>query len=677
MMHERWVWLELIGFDNGQEDFGVGEYLDTLGFRPKAICLLLSSVDFILQHGGMEKEAALPPDICSREGHDHNQDRKRQVWTNHQVRGLIARLHERGVEAFVSVFAQYHHNRHHREWASDHPETRAFYARLGRRGGVNPLSRLRDGSFFEDLFLKKLLETLKDYGFDGWHGCDGYGPLSGAIYDADFSDDAVRQFVERRGATLPEHVGGECGDDAGRIAKRAEWIWREMRGEWIEFYAERWAGFWKKMVTALHREGKKAVINSAWGRAPFESLYRYGIDYKRIAASGVDGIVVESVAAGLCMDARASDASWHYDFLSMLLLLKAYVPDVKLIFLHNTHDIVEQWDALRHAPTVLEKEIYSLANVFLAGADGRLRRCADGFLACLGDGIRREEWKWLRERWDLAFAPPPRRVLGATLVWSDATVRNQVEDFARTRTWNTHRILYHLMERGAPVQAAARVNDLDKTAGPVLVINPHLFEPAERKKVFGYKNGPLIVVGRKTDDLPAGGFCIEDAARRTSDANALCCAVYGTDKTFAAEVRSDGPEEIPQDTAGIAEPRGYWDRLHFRKVSRSFLDGCAQIILQAAAITVSVERQGHWGVEEETPVTAMAAEQDDGRLRVALKSKIPVYALAQIDLGRPIESVRVLTKYPMMAVRPEKTGFRVKTPPKGVVVLEVVVKTTA
>ena len=155
-----------------------------------------------------------------------------------------------------------------------------------------------------------------------------------------------------------------------------------MRHEWIEFHAERWAGFWAKALDALHGAGKRAFINSAWGRAPWEALYRYGIDYRRIVAAGVDGIVVETVAAGLSMDPRpyAADVTRHADFLSMLMLMRAGLPDAKLIFLHNTHDVVEEWDAIRHVPTLLEKEIHALTGVYHHRADGSLRPASDGLL---------------------------------------------------------------------------------------------------------------------------------------------------------------------------------------------------------------------------------------------------------------------------------------------------------
>jgi hypothetical protein len=55
------------------------------------------------------------------------------------------------------------------------------------------------------------------------------------------------------------------------------------------------------MVETLHKENKRALINSAWTRACFEAMYRYGIDYKRIANTGVDYMVVETVATGLSL----------------------------------------------------------------------------------------------------------------------------------------------------------------------------------------------------------------------------------------------------------------------------------------------------------------------------------------------------------------------------------------
>jgi len=258
--------------------------------------------------------------------------------------------------------------------------------------------------------------------------------MNGAIYQVSISDDMVSQFAAQCDLELPETITATCDDDIDKLEQRAAWLWRNARHEWIEFYANRWAQFWQEAVATLHAAGKKAVINSSWGRAPFESYYRYGIDYRRIVNTGVDGIIVETVAAGLALDHRpgASDPRWHYDFLSMLMLIKVYVPEAKLIFLHNVHVTVEAWDAIRHCPALLEREIHSLPNVFLARPDGTLEPCASGLLACLGNGLSPDEWAWLRDKWEAAFTPVPTRTFGATLIWSDAAMMAQRDQDSNT-----------------------------------------------------------------------------------------------------------------------------------------------------------------------------------------------------------------------------------------------------
>jgi len=658
---EKWIWTELIGFDTRDEDLGVGAYLDAAGFTPDAICLMITSPDFILSHEGVDEEVALPPDFCSRDGHEFNPHRQRQVWTNQQLKRLIEELQARGVDAYLTVFTRFYGDRFHHEWVSDHREVCMVFRSHGWASAINCLSRLNDGTYFQDYFAAKLVEVLEYYGFDGWHGADGYGPLSGPIYEVSVSDDMVEQFAASRELDLPDIVTRECGHDVERLEARASWIWRHARHEWIEFYADRWTGFWRKMVNALHSAGKKAVINSAWGRAPFESLYRYGVDYRKIVDTGVDGIIVETVAAGLAMDPRrgATDETRHYDFLSMLMLIKAYVPDAKLIFLHNTHDVVEEWDSIRHLPTLLEKEIYALANVFETRDDGKLRPCADGFLVCLGDGLDREHWRWLRERWSLAFSALPRCCLGATLVWSDAAMHNQVQDFTDTRTWTVHRLLFHLMARGAPVQSTVRADHLDAASGALLVLNPHLFPAEELESVFSYEGGPIVAVGRAEVSLPPTDHQFEDVYPPQQ----LCCRVYGAGPAATPHSEGDGEEQWPEDVMDLPEPTGYWDHFIFRQVSESFLRACADAITAVAG--------GFTVVDEGDAVTVMMAEQDEGRLRVALKNKTPVYVRPRVDVGRPIEKVDILTEYPSLLVRPEGASFSVRVPGWGITVVEV------
>ncbi len=649
--HERWIWTELIGFDNRAPDMGVQAYVDTAGFAPDAICLLITSPDFILSHEERDEEVDLPPDFCSRDGHEHNPVRQHQTWTNRQLRRLIDELHRHGTGAYLTVFTRFYGNQFHREWVSDHREVCMVRRSHGWVSAINSLSRLKDGTYYEDYFVPQLVRVLDHYGFDGWHGADGYGPLSGPLYDVCFSDNMVAQFVESRGLDLPPFVTESCEDSVEKVDARADWIWRNVRHEWIAFYADRWAQFWSKVMDALHQTGKKAVINSAWANAPFESLYRYGIDYRKIVDTGVDGIVVETVGASIAMDHRpgAADPVRHYDFLSMLMLIKAYVPDAKLIFLNTTHDVVEEWNAIHHVPVILERETYALANVFHTDARGALAPCADGVLVCLGDGMSREDWGWLRDRWRLAFSSLPRRTLGATLVWSDAAFRNQGEDFTRTRTWTTDRLLFELMARGAPVQSTARVDSLHNVDGAILVLNAHLFPQAEIEKIRAYRNGPVVMIGRRGHARPA--------------ADQLCCRVYGAPHVSAPEAEGRDSEDVLGDVMAITDPAIFWNHLVCREVSNRFLNGCVDAILQAAGC-FSV-------VEEGDAVAIMAVEQRENVLRLAVKNKTPQYARPQIDVHAPIERVEVLTRFPSMLVKPEGSTFRVRVPGNGIVVLDV------
>ncbi len=663
--HERWIWTELIAFDNQQPDYGVDQYLKATGFTPKAICLLIGSPDFVLSHPGIEKEVGLPKEYCSREGHEFNRERKRQDWTNHQLRALIQNLKKRDVEVFLSSFAKYTRDNEHREWISDHLEVLHVWKSHGKVWGLNCLSRLDDGSYFEDYFAKQMVRTLTDYGFDGWHGADGFGPLSGSIHNTSFADDMISQFEDASGLKLPEVVTQKCGYDIPKLKARGDWILKHKRAEWSEFYADRWARFWSTMVTALHAKQKQAVINSAWGRAPFESLYRYGVDYQRIAATGVDGIIVETVAASLAMDPRLSETDRHDDFLSMLMLIRACVPDTRLIYLQTVHDVVEQWDAIHHHPTVLEREIYALPNVFHTRPDGSLQPSGDGFLVCLGDGLKREEWRWLEERWNLAFSKTPHSTNGATVVWSDAAYRAQMADFIKTRTWNSHRILDQIMVAGATIQSTINVNSLEKASGAILVPNPHLLPAEELAKVIQYQGGPIMLVGRKLKTFPQADFEFRDVY----PPNEMWCGVYNvkaSDLQKSVEIIKEGDEIPLGDLTSLTAPRSYWTHLTYRKVSSGFVQACAQT-LQKVSGAIRVTSKGN-------AVAIMPVEQANGRIRIGIKNRSLSYARPEIDIGKPVESVEVLTSFPSVAIHPKDSKFTVRVPGRGVIVVEVVIK---
>ncbi|MBR3923975.1 MAG: hypothetical protein IKJ45_12730, partial [Kiritimatiellae bacterium] len=100
----------------------------------------------------------------------------------------------------------------------------------------------------------RLATFLSDYGFDGLHGSDGYAP--------------------------PRYLLPECsGKERVRIARET---------------AKQYAENWRIIVSALKSKNLKCWLNTCWTRDPYEALYRYGVDYRLLATTGIDGFVVES-----------------------------------------------------------------------------------------------------------------------------------------------------------------------------------------------------------------------------------------------------------------------------------------------------------------------------------------------------------------------------------------------
>ncbi|MFA6107231.1 MAG: hypothetical protein WDA75_00550 [Candidatus Latescibacterota bacterium] len=723
--HERWFWIELIGFDHAAPDYGVDRFLDTTGFVPEAVSLLLFNPDFVHLHDRLDPDRLLPVDCCSYAGHPRNEERERQAWTWGQLRGLVETLHRHGIAVYPAVFDLFVSD----EWLGRHPEI-LFVRRTGERlASVCPQKRLADGSLYEDFFVDRLVRVLRDYGFDGYHGADGYGHPRLAIYDGDYSDDLVGQFLTATGLRLPATLAAPTDGDPARIRGRADWIWSHWSSAWRGFRVERFTRFWAKVTDAVHGIGRQVVLNSCWTRDPFEAVYRYGVDYRRLVRAGVDGFIVEAAAAASETEREESSARVLHDFAAMLLLLKAAMPGVPLRNLCGVKDTREQWNVLRHAPTSLEREILTLGNLYLwksatdgadrieapqpsigpaalplpgspasAGASSptgsadvagepvapvttsRPRRpvlslepCTRGPVVCLADGIRPEEWRWLRETWDLAFAVHPVRVLGATVVWSDVALDRHLEEFPRSRGWTAHRWLHALAAHGAPVVAAVDAGHLDQVTGPLLVLHPHLWPVAELERLLAGARAPVILLGPPADGLPEPVVGFADEPER----GAASCAVYGVpaDRILLSEdtpmrmsdrgtaVEGEEPS-FPRTTSSeeVTEPLSFLEDLVFVPVSGTFLDACAEVIRRCTGTPRVIRGAAR--------VRVTAFELEGGAIRLLLGNDGPGYVLAGVDLERPIARLQVRSRFPLFPVVPAGSTLQVKIPGRGAVVLD-------
>ena len=415
------LWLELIGFDNTQKDFGVDGFLTRMDRTPDAISLLLDDDNLLLTHKrGSQEDFALLPQNCSYAARPFNPERRRQEWTSGQLKGLVAELKNRGVAVYASFFA-----RHDSYPVS--PERAEFVA-------------------------AQLESFLTDYGFDGLHGSDGYAPPR---------------------YLLPKSSGME------RVKLARE-------------YAKRYADNWRTIMSRLKPKGLKCWVNTCWTRDPYEALYRYGVDYRLLAETGVDGFIVESSAAAQsikenwnCLPSAPIDRS-----MAMLMRLKASVPNMPMVMLHAINDGNEEWSVLRHSPTRGASEAYALGGVFYGQS-----RALEGVLACLADGLSASEWKDLGLVWNRAFVPAEGPV-GLRVVWSNRAFDAEFENLVVTKDASSNTILSELIRRGAPINASVSVEEaMANKSLPLLLINPEFF-PAEELARLRDRLVPVAEIGR-------------------------------------------------------------------------------------------------------------------------------------------------------------------------------------
>lgn len=497
------IWVELIGFDQTRPDYGVAEYLKTVGFKPRHISLHLTSVDFVNTYKGMEQEYRLPVYACSYGGHEQNDDRRRQDWTNWQLRGLIRALQAQGILVYGSFFDMDSPNGLEGEplFTQLHPELLASGSDEGRmESGVVMIKRMADGRLYEDYLLEKLLETAEGYGFDGFQLADGISSLRSNLWYGDFSDD----LLDQAGISLPDGIEG-----------RRQWILENRKEEWLAFYRRRWDSFLRKMITGLRGAGLEVAVNSAWTRDPLEALFRYGADYRSIGQSGATAMVVEDVSSDLailgCDDNHGYRMPYshrklvHYEFLANLMCIRAQQPDLRLTPLFMIWDNQEQWDVLHHAPTAMQRAAAGNFSHYLVTGQG-LKTITNGPHFCLGDALKPSDWDFIRLCIDNGYTPDAVDVEGATFLWSDARMEAELIQMSRYGLCHSAHWLALLLRAGAMVHKIAAISDLGALKGDLVVTNPSLLPPEELAQVQAYGGGRVIFLEVPAQE-PVGSVC--------------------------------------------------------------------------------------------------------------------------------------------------------------------------
>ncbi len=602
------IWIELIGFDRDKQDFGVSEYLDTIGFLPDSISLHLTSIDFANNHKGMAEEYTLPDFVCSYGGHERNDQRARQPWTNHDLLDFTRELQSRGIKVLVSMFDfKGNYNRPDipdSGFAKEHPE---LLSEKTQHGGVEyfMIKRFADGSYYEDLLLKKLIELKNDYGFDGFQLADGISSPRLPIWYQDFSDDVVAQ----SGIVVPKD------------ASAREYIPRERAAEWIAFFRRRWGAFLEKIIKGLKNEGAIVAVNSVWTRDPFEALYRYGIDYKSIEHGGADFLAAEDVSSDLAileeeyLDYPARKLV-HYEFLSNLLALNSYIktPVTPLFMLW---DNLEQWDVVHHAPTALPRAAAANFSHF-SYKSGSLVPPTSGPHFCLGDALEKWDWDFIRLAIDNAYTAPVSHTNGATFIWSDSRMEAELECFIRGRICHSTRLLALLLRNGAMIDKMASVGELNGVSGDIVVTNFELLPENEKQIINSYTHGRIIKTSLEC--VPLSGLPITPADDRWA-----------------------------QPLAFSPLPEGYIESL------------VAEINKNATIRLAAGEKE----------CTLHEVFTDEKHSRIFIENNEYYYSLPQIETLRKIKTLKLITKPEGYPFQKWENGFKTRVPPRGVEIAEV------
>ena len=316
-------------------------------------------------------------------------------------------------------------NYYHDEWLT---KNRGVYVN-GERNSIfmNVLKRLDDGSYYEDFFVRKCHEAVKDYGLKGVHLSDCFCPVPASCSARDYSADYVDQFVNYAGLKLPDEIAACMDSDSSenKDARRA-WIWGEHRESWIRFSAWRWNGFLKTLRLSCRNQRESLDFRSV-STDPFETLYVVGMDLPALIEAGVDSVTLNVLPDSV---RGPTQPELFHKLVSMVPLMGAHIGPEHLVTMIGVKDSTEEYDVLAHRPASLERTTYRMLGYQMLKGGEPIKRAASGLLVCLADGVTADQWKTLRGWFEYAYSYDVTEISGPMILLSE-TAHNLLPEYRR------------------------------------------------------------------------------------------------------------------------------------------------------------------------------------------------------------------------------------------------------
>lgn len=645
-MRKNWHWIELVGFDNESEDYGVSDFLSRLKEPPEGVSLLFSHIDFLNTFTRVEDDYPLRPCECSYAGHLYSRERKRQQWTSMQLKGLIQTLQRSGVKVIFSFFNLATYTNDERkgvstEFVAAHPEicTMTWDAQY-QKNCVDVLKRMQDGSYYQDYLIEKVKAVLDGYGFDGVQIADGISSFRTTVQNGDYSDDTIEQFSNwllENGKEIPQMLA-PVGTDTDAFIQRRKYVIDHMMYDFLLFNSYRWKRFYDNFYDKVDPKQYVIFVNSFWTREPFEAFYRYGIDYRSAYREGVYALMIEEVSTTYPSFSKGSRGGFylpleksrhvHYEFYLMQMLLKAYVPQFKQVPLMPVGDTMEDWNAVHDLLNELKRAIFRRNNSRVY-VDGQWLPCAEAPFYCLSDSIPAHDWAKLADLDDLKVLADLQNPLGYALYYPKDSVFGEVQRYIQSRDYGFVKLANLLLANGAYIASVAAGDNLNNIGCPILALLPEYYEEAELNTLLQL-DVPVVFVSREKawgDVLYDGQIVV--SARNVSPRVA--------EETVSALQAGEGIQMCA--VGGEDEQGGIWTMpLRYNEWNKEFLQALTQLLNDQLDVPKLLPDK-----ESECKLTSFALK--DGRVIVLVSNDEYYNVNVRVKFDRKIVSARAINRY--------------------------------